>query len=117
VRHAKSTANVALGIGPLLGADHHNASPVDARNARNDCAVVTGTSITAQLYKFSAKSLKEFGGSWSIHLARALYVTPRLGLIKVRPKLWRQVSVALVLKNLVGTIRHLRSGVGNGRKH
>ena len=50
VRHAKPAANVALGVGPLLGANHHNASAVDARNARNDRSVITGASIAAQLY-------------------------------------------------------------------
>ena len=44
-------------------------------------------------------------------------MTPRLGLIKVRPKLWRQVSVALILKDLVGTICHLVRRVGNRREH
>jgi hypothetical protein len=117
VRHAESAANVALSVGPLLGADHHNASPVDARNTRNDCAVITGTSITTQLYKLSTKRFKQFSSAWSVHLARALHMTPRLGLVKVWPELWRQVSVALILKNLVGTIRHLACRVCNGRKH
>ena len=113
VRHAESAANVALGVGPLLGPHHHNASPIDARNARNDRAVITGAPIAAQLHKLSAKRLKQFSSAWSIHFAGALHVAPRLGLIKVRPKLWRKVSVALVLKDLVGAIRHLRSGISN----
>jgi hypothetical protein len=117
VRHAKSTANVTLGVGPLLGPHHHNASTINARDARNDCPVITGASIAAQLYKLSAKRLKQFGGTWSMYLACALHMTPRLGLVEVWPKLWRQVSITLVLENLVGTIRHLARRVGNGRKN
>jgi hypothetical protein len=114
VRHAKSATNVAFGVGPLLGAHDHNASPVDARNARNDGAIIASATIAAQLNEFSTERLKQFGGAWSVHLARTLHVTPRFGLIEVRSKLWRQVSVALVFENLISTIRHLACGVGNG---
>ena len=58
VRHAESTANIALGVGPLLGPHHHNPTTIDARDARNDCPVITGASIAAQFYKFSAKRLQ-----------------------------------------------------------
>ena len=117
MRHAKSTTNVALGVGPLLGADHHNATTIDARNARDDCAVITGTSITAQLYKFCTERFKQFSSAWAVHVASALHMAPGLGLVKVWPKLWRQVPVALVFENLVGAVRHLRRGIGNGREH
>ncbi len=89
VRHAESATNVALGVGPLLGADHHNATTINARNARDDRAVITGASIAAQFYKFSAKRLQQFGGTWSMHVACALHMAPRLGLVEVRPKLRR----------------------------
>jgi fructose/tagatose bisphosphate aldolase len=61
--------------------------------------------------------LEQFGSAWSVYLAGALHMAPRFGLVEVWPKLWRQVSVPLVLKNLIGTIRHLVCGVGNGRQH
>ena len=44
-------------------------------------------------------------------------MAPRLGLVEVWPKLGCQVSVALILENLVGTIRNLRRRVGDGREH
>jgi hypothetical protein len=117
VRHAETAANVALGVGPLLGPHHHNASTIDARNARDDCAVITGTSITAQLYKFCTERFKQFSSAWSVYLAGALHMAPRFGLVEVWPKLWRKVSVALVLKNLVGAIRHLVRSISDWRKH
>jgi hypothetical protein len=113
VRHAETAPNIALRVAPLLRANHHNASSINACNASNNCAVITGASITTQLHKVGVQRFKELCGAWSLGISGAAHVTPRLLLFKVRPELWCKVSVALVLKDLIGTIRHARCSIGN----
>jgi hypothetical protein len=113
MRHAEAATDVALRVTSLLRSNHHNASSINARNASNNRAVITGASITTQLNKVGVQRLKELCGAWSLRISGTAHVTPRLLLLKVRPELWCKVSITLVLKNLIGTIRHARCGIGN----
>jgi hypothetical protein len=117
VWHAEAAANVALGVAPLLRANHHNASSINARDPRDDRAVITRAAITAQLYELGVERLKELCGARSVHVARATHVTPRLLFGKVRTEFWRKVSVALVLQDLIGAVRYLACNVGNWCEH
>ena len=116
VRHAEAATDLALRVAALLRSHHHNASPINARNASNNRAVITGASITTQLNKVGVQRLKKLCGAWSLRISGAAHMTPRLLLLKVRPELWCKVSITLVLKNLIGAIRHARCGIGNWRQ-
>jgi hypothetical protein len=116
VRHTETATDVALRVATLLRSNHHDASSINARNARNDRAVITSASITAQLNKVGVQRLKELCGAWSLRIPGAAYVAPRLLLFKVRPKLWCKVSITLVLQNLISTIRNARCSRSDWRQ-
>ena len=110
MRHAEAATDVALRVATLLRSNHHDASSINARNPRNDRAIITGTSITAQLHEVGVERLKKLCSAWSLRIPSATHMTPRLLLFKVRPELWRKVSITLVLQDLIGAIRNARCG-------
>jgi hypothetical protein len=116
VRHAEAATDVALRVATLLRSNHHDASSINARNARNDRAVITSASITTQLNKVGVQRLKELCGAWSLRIPGAAHMTPRLLLFKVRPELWCKVSITLILQDLIGAIRHTRCSRSNWRQ-